>query len=405
MVWYDCLSTLRLALTTLCLANAAVSAEEIKVVVAPGGLNPRDGTTVIPYLPKQGDVWDLVDSKGNTFQVIRCGDHTGRALLPPVTQPTIFTARPGTEALPKAAFTITQTGDDLHFLIAEREVIAFVGGKGYLPDGYEENYRRAGYLSRLSTPSGRLVTDDYPPNHKHHHGLWFAWTLTNYDGRQPDFWNMGTGKAGVQSLDHAPVWTAGPWAGFSYRNRYQDKTSGKSIDVLEEHIDLVARAPLPNDPVVIIDFIVSQQCLTTLPLLLPAYHYGGLGLRGNRDWNGAKNATFLTSAGLDRSSGNATRANWVHMGGMVNGKPAGTAVLCHPNNFRAPQSGRIHPTEPFFCFAPSQLGDWSIRPGIPYQMRYRLIIADGLPDAADLERRWQEYAHPPLVTWDGKTER
>ena len=47
-------------------------------------------------------------------------------------------------------------------------------------------------------------------------------------------------------------------------------------------------------------------------------------------------------------------------------KIAGIGFLCHPDNFRAPQNMRIHPSEPFFNFAPCQTGDFDIAPGKPY---------------------------------------
>ena len=75
----------------------------------------------------------------------------------------------------------------------------------------------------------------------------------------------------------------------------------------------------------------------------------------------------------------------------------GIAILGHPDNFRAPQPMRLHPTEPFFCFAPQQLGDMEIAAGKPYISRYRFVVADGAPDRAELERIWNDYAHPPAV--------
>ena len=60
----------------------------------------------------------------------------------------------------------------------------------------------------------------------------------------------------------------------------------------------------------------------------------------------------------------------------------------------------LHPAEPFFCYAPSQLGDWEIAPGKPYVSRYRFIVSDGPPDKAELERLWNDYAQPPIVTLD-----
>jgi len=82
---------------------------------------------------------------------------------------------------------------------------------------------------------------------------------------------------------------------------------------------------------------------------------------------------------------------------VVDGKPAGLAILCHPDNFRAPQPVRLHPSEPFFCFAPSQLGDFQIEPGKTYISRYRFIVFDGAPNREELDRQWNDYAHPPEV--------
>jgi hypothetical protein len=58
---------------------------------------------------------------------------------------------------------------------------------------------------------------------------------------------------------------------------------------------------------------------------------------------------------------------------------------------------RVNPTEPFFCFAPSQLGDWSIEPGKPYVARYRLLITDGEPDRELIEQCWRDLAEPVRV--------
>ncbi len=39
-------------------------------------------------------------------------------------------------------------------------------------------FQRGGYIHPVLSPSGKQITDDYPSNHKHHHGIWFAWTHT-----------------------------------------------------------------------------------------------------------------------------------------------------------------------------------------------------------------------------------
>ena len=58
---------------------------------------------------------------------------------------------------------------------------------------------------------------------------------------------------------------------------------------------------------------------------------------------------------------------------------------------------RIHPSEPFFCYAPQQGGDMQIAPGKKYVSRYRFIVHDGAPDKALIERIWNEYAQTSAV--------
>src|SRR5699024_2173268 len=111
-----------------------------------------------------------------------------------------------------------------------------------------------------------------------------------------------------------------------------------------------------------------------------------------------RNVSFLTSKGYNRNNGNKTRARWVHIGGTVNGKLVGVAILGHPDNFRAPQPVRINPETPYMVFAPMQLGDMVIKPGSPYVMRYRFVTYDGKPDVERLNQLWNDYAYPVGVT-------
>jgi hypothetical protein len=53
---------------------------------------------------------------------------------------------------------------------------------------------------------------------------------------------------------------------------------------------------------------------------------------------------------------------------------------------------RTHPTEPFFCYAPQQLGDMEIAPGTPYVSKYRIIVADGEPARETADAWWKEWA-------------
>lgn len=288
-------------------------------------------------------------------------------------------------------------GNKIKVSLDGKAIFDYQGAAGELPrKDIKEAFTRGGYIQSVWSPSGRLVTDDYPPNHIHHHGIWFPWTKTEFEGRHPDFWNMGasTGRVEFVALDNT---SSGPvFAALQARHRFVDLIAKPAKVALNETWTL--KVFNAGDKVRVFDLESRQQCATDSPLVLPKYHYGGLGVRGHRDWNGAGKAHFLTSEGIEGTKANETRGNWCWMGGPVDGLETGIAVLCHPSNFRAPQPFRAHPSEPFLCLAPSQLGDWKITPGETYVSRYRFIVADGTPDKDALNRQWNDYAHPPQVT-------
>ena len=81
-------------------------------------------------------------------------------------------------------------------------------------------FTRGGYIHPIYSPAGKLITDDFPPNHIHHHGVWWAWTKTEFEGRHPDFWNMGDGKGRVEFVALDRNWSGAVHGGFISRHRF-----------------------------------------------------------------------------------------------------------------------------------------------------------------------------------------
>jgi hypothetical protein len=295
--------------------------------------------------------------------------------------------------LPAAAENVTAAKDGKQVVIkaGDKEILRYQAEAGDFPrKDIKEIYKRGGYLQSIHTPSGKLVTDDFPPNHVHHHGVWSPWTHTEFEGRTPDFWNMGDGKGRVEFVALDDVWNKDGKAGFKARHRFIDMMAKPEKAALLETWEVAVSSEEKHS---IIDLTITQTCASDSPLKLPEYHYGGLGFRGNRAWDGAENCKFLTASGLtDRLKVNTAKEPWCWVGGKVDGETCGVAIFCHPSNFRAPQPVRVHPTEPFFCYAPQQAGEMSIEPGQPYVARYRIIVADGEPEAAMLQKAATEYA-------------
>ena len=257
--------------------------------------------------------------------------------------------------------------------------------------------KRGGFIHPVIAPSGKVVSQSYPIRHPHHQGIWSPWTRTTFAGENIDFWNMhrGNGKVEFEGIDK--TWSGPVQGGFQTRHRFVVLTGESPVTALNETwtVRLFQNGNRGRDHR-LFDLRIYQESAGDEPLILPQANYGGLGFRGRDEWIGEENTFFLTSEGeTDRVAGNHTRMRWVHVSGLVDGERTGIAILGHPGNFRAPQPVRLHPGEPFVCFVPSQLGEWEITPDSPYTARYRFAVMDGDPDAAEIDRLWNDFAEPP----------
>lgn len=386
------------------------------VIVEAGPFERRQVVTRFSVPPRTAEF--VLSRKGTNFPVQLSPDGTATFILEhlPAGQSVTFSVIPtsNSPATPPARIQAERTGQRIELkrrgAVSSSEtavsatpsdlLLAYQAEPAPFPrDNIKDLFRRDGYLHPIRAPNGVVVTDDFPVNHIHHHGVWAAWTKTEFQGRHPDFWNMGdgTGRVEFESVDR--TWNGPIHAGLQARHRYVDLLSKPPTTALNERWTLtVYAAPADPEGTWYCDLEIEQNLATKDPLHLPEYRYGGIGLRGNWAWNGPTNTLFLTSEGeTDRDKGNLSRGRWCDMSGLVDGAHAGIAILGHTANFRAPEPMRLHPTEPFFCFAPQQAGDMEISQGKPYMMRYRLVVHSGAPKASELNRIWNDYVHPPLA--------
>ncbi len=251
-------------------------------------------------------------------------------------------------------------------------------------------YGRSGFIHPVFTPGGQIVTDDFPADHLHQHGLMFAWTSARIDGRHVDFWNSAE-RAGV--VEHVETVHADEDS-LTVKLRHVDATASPPRVVLQETWQ-IRRVEYPGMNV--FDLVSTQRCVMEQPLKIAEYHYGAMCIRGAAAWMNGQ-GTIQTSEGKDRIAGNHTRPNWVAMFGEVDGAACGIAAMGHPSNFRAPQPVRLHPEMPYFCLAPMVAGDFEIIPGEDYVSRFRFAAFDGPLDTEQLHAIWNDFAADTQAT-------
>jgi hypothetical protein len=379
----------------------AMSAKNVQLTLPPANVD-RAGQVIVFVLPPAARGLTVVqDGAGRRHPLQTDADGTARLVVPwqrageTLTLSLLHDAAPPTGA----GVVVMAAGGDWRVTVGGAPVLHYRVDRNVLPrSDIQPEVVRAGYIHPVFSPAGQLVTDDYPANHVHHHGIWTPWTKTSFQGRAPDFWNMQnrTGAEDLVAVDR--TWSGAVHGGLEARLQMIDRSAPRPVAALNETWRLVVYAieGAPR-PVRLFDLVVTQTCATADPLVLPKYHYGSFGLRGAGAWNGPGEAVrFLTSEGItDRLKGKDTRARWVYLGGPVaGGGLAGTTTLGHPGNFRAPLPVRLHPDMPYFSFVPQQLGEFRIEPGQAYVTRYRFVVCDGEPDRALLEAYWHGYSFP-----------
>jgi hypothetical protein len=265
------------------------------------------------------------------------------------------------------------------------------------PVGTAPLFTRGGYLHPLHAPNGAKVTDDFPADHLHQRGVFFAWTKTEVGDQHPDFWNLGSGTGRIRSLAAKAVETAGS-VGFEATHLWEMKRGEAWEPVLDETWQLLLRPPAFTDPqapeaAYVLDFTSRQT--PRVAVQLPAYRYGGMCVRGAAEWNRKGGPMHvLTSEGKDWATADGTHARWADMSGPVGGLEAGVTLLEHPANLRAPNLLRVPPEYPYVVYCPSKGESLTLEAGKTYTFRYRIIVHNSSADATRLNRQWNEFARP-----------
>ncbi len=294
--------------------------------------------------------------------------------------------------LAEQKLSLTQSEESLKILADENPILVYNLSTVEPPPGIDPIYRRSGFIHPVYAPNGKIVTQSFSPHHPHQNGIFMAWTQTRYRDEFVDFWNVHKGLGKVSHNKLLSTETSDDRITFK-AEIHHDALTGESPQTVLKEILEIAVLP-PKDGIFIFDITSQQTACTSEPLILSEYRYGGMAVRLTDLWYGENSdqVSFSTNEGLDRASANQTRASWVAASGQIEGKPTTIAVLCHPDNFRAPQPVRIHHKLPYFSYSPMALGEFSIEPSVVYTSQYRYLVASKFLEAETIEAAWQRYA-------------
>ncbi|MBN1482739.1 hypothetical protein EH223_12190 [candidate division KSB1 bacterium] len=254
------------------------------------------------------------------------------------------------------------------------------------PKSYNGAYTRNNYVHPLWSLAGDTLTEDYPPDHAHHRGIFWAWhQICVGDKRLGDAWEcrdfvwdvadatIEDAENGAKTLSVLVFWKSPDFV----------NQGGEMIPAVKESTRITIYPQNEHSRSIDVEIqLLAMQDHVEIGGSEDEKGYGGFSLRIKCP----DDLTFISSTGDVQPQNEALVAGpWINMLGTYDGENrSGVAVLCHPAN-------------------PEPINRWILRqarsmqnpvyPGRekvpvlkenPTILRYRVIVHNGDADVGDL---------------------
>jgi hypothetical protein len=246
------------------------------------------------------------------------------------------------------------------------------------------NYVRSCYIHPLYFLDGRVLTYDFPPDHFHHHGLFWTWPVVNVRGQKTQTWHPA-----IPSLrQHFVRWSRREASGGGAVLGAEVAWKLDGEEVVAEESTTIRIHPADDDGRAVDLEIVLRAVGGTLELRgSPESNkgYGGLCFRGAPLFTGA---TMTTDLGPLEGDSTDRRFRWADL----STEDLGVAVFVSPDHpgfpttwlVRNSYAGVINPSWP-------GLEGETLAPDEPVTLRYRIYIHRGDVMTGKVKEAYETY--------------
>ncbi|MBW6535911.1 MAG: PmoA family protein [Mariniphaga sp.] len=247
------------------------------------------------------------------------------------------------------------------------------------PKNYEGKYERSNYIHPLWNVDGAVLTEDFPIDHLHHRGIFWAWHQVWIDGKRIgdpweikdfdqkvtdiEFWAQKDGSALLKTKVN---WLSDQW-----------KKSGQKMPYLEESTAITIHPKTNNYRR--IDFEISLLALEK-----------GLSVGGSEDEKGYSGfsvrmvlpgeVSFTGHEGKVQPQNTAVHSHgYINISGSIgkNGKNAGIVIVDNPSNPGYPQPWILRTKNSMQNAAFPGNGTVPVLTSVPLVMKYSLLVYSG----------------------------
>ncbi len=295
-----------------------------------------------------------------------------------------------------AEFAFEDNGTTLTILEDGAKVLCYNYGRVDPPEGVDrDRYWRSSYIHPLYGLDGEVMTQDFPPDHYHHRGLFWTWPRCRVGDREMDLWTIVGARQLFQQWiareadEHkAEVAVQNAWL-------FDDDPEPK----VRETVRFTVHPADKDGRCIDFHLVFTNICAERVFIggqTTDNKGYGGFCFRPNAARKpGAKRKTFTFTTAQGEQKRDALKVDtpWADVAwrDRADGPMCGAAIFQHPKNPGYPHPGWILRHYGFLGASWPHLEGHYLEPDASVELRYQLYTHQGTAEAAKVGERFKSY--------------
>lgn len=240
-----------------------------------------------------------------------------------------------------------------------------------LKEGAPENRRRCCYIFPVLTPAGVSMLDDFPKDHYHHRGIFWAWPLVETGSQKLDGWMF------PNLQNRFEKWVAPPSAKKTATLTVENGWYAGDRKIVRETVKLTAYPAKAQrrEFDVELKLEATAEAVTLRGSAEKGKSYGGFSAR----FAPREETAILADTGAVPKDEDLVPHAWAELSAMYEGKRATLRITPDPKNTGTPYQWCLRPYGFVGASFPGRtetVTGYTLEPGKPLTLRFRVLASD-----------------------------
>ncbi|MGQ9917317.1 MAG: DUF6807 family protein [Bryobacteraceae bacterium] len=262
------------------------------------------------------------------------------------------------------------SGQRVEVLDAGRPALVYNYGP-QLPAGVPEDRRRCCYIYPVYTPGGVSVLDDFPRDHYHHHGLFWAWPVVETPSGKADLWMY-------RGIEHRfEGWIRRDPREGAVRLMAENGWYMKGARIVREVVEILVHPAREGERRVDVEleWEALKEPVTLRGSQEAGKSYGGFSAR----FAPRQETRIRTSEGEVDKDEDLAAHRWAELEAVYGGRRAVLRITPHETNPGAPHQWCLRHygfVGSSFPGRTADTGGYTLRPGVPLRLGFTVSLRD-----------------------------